>query len=126
MGKTVMIVDDNKDIVSTLQTIMQKQGYTTPVAYNGQELLESIEGAKPDIILLDVMMPGLTTREILEALKTSGFGEIKIILVTVIRFSKQEIEETMKEYKIVDYITKPFDINDIIRRVKRQLAGSGE
>ena len=117
----IMIVDDHKDIVETLKMVMEKEGYETEVAYNGEELLAEVEIAKPDLVLLDVMMPGLTTKQILEKLKEKKLDKIKIILVTVVRFSDEEKESLMKEFNIVDYITKPFDVPDLVSRVKKQL-----
>ena len=68
----IMIVDDNRDIVETLKTIMEKEGHTTNVAYNGEEFLKKVDEFKPNLVLLDVMMPGLTTEKIMEKLKEMG------------------------------------------------------
>jgi DNA-binding response OmpR family regulator len=123
IGKSakVMIVDDHKDITDTLKTIVEKIGCQTEVAYNGMELLQKVEKFNPDILLLDVMMPGYTTKTILTKLKEKNLGKIKIILVTVVRFEEQEIKSLMSEFNIVDYITKPFTINDLIERIKKQV-----
>ncbi len=116
----IMIVDDNKDIVDTINLIMQKEGYETATAQNGEEFLKNVENSRPDLVLLDVMMPGLTTRQILENLKKKGLNDLKIILVTVVRFSDDEKQALMKEFKIVDHITKPFDVANLVERVKNQ------
>jgi CheY-like chemotaxis protein len=119
----IIIVDDNKDIVDTLNSIMKRMGYKTELAYDGKEFLDKVEKVKPDLVLLDVMMPGPTTKEILEKLKKMGLSNLKVILVTVVRFSNDERDLLMKEYKVVDYITKPFSVPDLMDRVKKQLAG---
>ena len=117
----VMIVDDHKDIVETLKIIMEKEGYETATAFNGEDLLAKVENVNPDLILLDVMMPGLTTKQILEKLKEKKLDRINIIMVTVVRFSEDEKKSLMKDFNIVDYITKPFDVPDLVNRVSKQL-----
>jgi DNA-binding response OmpR family regulator len=117
----IMIVDDNRDIVDTVKMIMDKEGYTTATAYNGQELIENVGNVKPDLVLLDVMMPGLTTKQILEKLKETGFGNLKVILVTVVRFSEDEKKSLFSNSKIVDYVPKPFDLDVLVTAVKNQV-----
>ena len=117
----VMIVDDNKDIVETLKIIMEKEGHKTETASNGKELLDKVEKASPNLVLLDVMMPGLTTKEIMQKLKDMGLGKLKVILVTVVRFSDEEKKLLLKDYNIVDYITKPFDVQNLVKSVKKNL-----
>ena len=121
----IMIVDDNPDISATLKTIMEIDNHVTETAFNGEDFLNKVEKAKPDIVLLDVMMPGLKTKEILAKLKEKDLGNLKIILVTVVRFSEEERKVLMSEYNIRDYVTKPFDVPDIMNRVRKQLSQSG-
>jgi len=118
--KKVMVVDDNEDIVETIKMILKKEGYETASASSGNEMLNTITNIQPDLVLLDIMMPGLTTREILEALKTRKI-QIKIIFCTVVRFSEEEKNTLLKEFGIVDYITKPFDITNLVERIKKQI-----
>jgi two-component system response regulator VicR len=117
----IMIVDDNHDIAQTLKIIVEREGHKTDISNNGQELLDKVESIKPNLVLLDVMMPGLTTKQILEKLKEKKLTALKIILVTVVRFSDEEKASLMKNFNIVDYITKPFDVRDLVARVKKQL-----
>ncbi len=122
----IMIVDDTIDIVETLKIALQKKGHETNEAHSGDEFLKSVEEVNPDLVLLDVMMPGLNTRQILERLKEKGKEHIKIILVTVVRFADAERDALQKEYNIVDYITKPFDVFDLLQRVEKQLSGGDD
>jgi DNA-binding response OmpR family regulator len=117
----VMIVDDNTDIADTLKTIMEIEKHETEIAYNGEEFLDKVERVKPDLVLLDVMMPGLKTKEILTRLEEKGLDNLKIILVTVVRFSDEERKFLVEQFKIKDYITKPFDMLDLINRVRKAL-----
>lgn len=119
----VMIVDDHPDIVETLQTIAESAGHITGTASNGEELLAKVEGFKPNLILLDVMMPGLTTKQILEKLREKGLNDLKIILVTVVRFSEEEKKSLFTEFKITDYVTKPFDLFEITDKINTHTGG---
>jgi DNA-binding response OmpR family regulator len=122
----IMIVDDHKDTVDTLSKIAEKMGHKADTAYNGRELLNKIGKSKPDLVLLDVMMPGLTTKQILSKLKEKNLGKLKIILVTVVRFADEERDALLKDTNIVDYITKPFKVTDMMERIKKQLkSGDG-
>jgi DNA-binding response OmpR family regulator len=118
-----MIVDDHGDIVETLQTIVEKEGHETETASNGEEFLKKIDAFNPDLVLLDVMMPGLTTKQILEKLKEKGRSDQKIILVTVVRFSGEEEKALFKDFKIADYVTKPFDLFEMTDKIRRHLGG---
>jgi len=117
----IMIVDDNRDIAETLKEIMEMEYYETEVAYNGEEFLGKVDTVKPDLVLLDVMMPGLKTKDILTRLKEKGLGDLKIMLVSVVRFSDEEKKIFMNEFNIKDYITKPFDVTDLVNRVRNTL-----
>lgn len=117
----IMVVDDNVDIVETLKTIMEMENHITEMAYNGEEFLKKVESVKPDLVLLDVMMPGLKTKEILSKLKEKGLGDLRIMLISVVRFSEDEKKILMDEYKIKDYVTKPFDVPDLVNRVRNAL-----
>ncbi|MBN1502077.1 response regulator [Candidatus Woesearchaeota archaeon] len=117
----IMIVDDNKDIIQTLQISVKKAGYKTAMAYDGEEFLRSVRKHKPNLVLLDVVMPGLNTSQILNELKKMGLGNLKIILVTAVRFSEEEKAVLFREPNIIDYITKPFDINDLMERLKKNV-----
>jgi two-component system response regulator VicR len=117
----IMVVDDHKDIVDTLVQIVEKMGHKTDTAYNGQEFLNKVNKSKPDLVLLDVMMPGLTTKQILNELKEKKLTKLKIILVTVVRIADEEKDTLVKGTNIVDYVTKPFKVTDIMERIKKQL-----
>jgi len=114
-----MIVDDETDLREMLNLMIRKEGYKTAMAEDGDDFLSTIDDFQPDLVTLDVMMPGLTTREILDKLKEKK-TKPKIILLTVVRYSE---EEKQKLYKmgIVDYVTKPFDLDDLIFKIHKHL-----
>jgi DNA-binding response OmpR family regulator len=117
----IMIVDDNIDIVDTLKAIMEMEGHGTEIAYNGEEFIKKVRTVKPDLVLLDIMMPGLKTKDILEKLEEKGLNDLRIMLISVVRFSKEEEKALLDQYKIKDYVTKPFDVPDLINRVRNAL-----
>ena len=116
----VMIVDDEQDLREMIDLMMKKEGHETEMAENGDDFLEKIDGFSPDIVTLDVMMPGLTTKEILEKLKEKSCNP-KVLLLTVVRFSEEEKKKIMNMGNVVGYITKPFEFDDLINAVKKHV-----
>lgn len=114
-----MIVDDEPDIRELLDLMLRKEGFITTTAKSGQDLLNKIDDFRPDLVTLDVMMPGLTTREILEKLREKKTHP-KIILLTVVRYSKEE-KQRLYEMGIVDYVTKPFEVDELINSIHKQV-----
>ena len=117
MAKTVMVVDDERDNITTVKAVLEKEGYYVLTAISGDDCLKKVKaGAKPDLILMDIMMPGTPVREIIP--KLTG---IKVAYLSVVRTSEEEKEDLMKSKNIVDFIQKPFDIEDLVKTVKKIL-----
>ncbi len=116
----IMIVDDEPDIREMINLMMQKEGFQTATARDGADFLEKIIEFRPDIVTLDIMMPGLTTKEILEKLDEME-NDVKIILLTVVRYSEEEKEKILQMGNIVDYVTKPFDLDNLVTTIKQHL-----
>jgi DNA-binding response OmpR family regulator len=116
----IMIVDDEPDLREMVDLLLHKEGFETKTAEDGSEFLEKLDEFDPDIVILDVMMPGLTTSEILEKIKEKKSNP-KIILLTVVRFSKQEIEKIYQSGNILDYITKPFKFNHLMNTIHKHI-----
>lgn len=114
---TILICDDDKDIVSALKIYLTSEGYNTVEAYNGEEALAAAEGGEIDLILMDVMMPKLDG--IRATAKLREGGNIPIILLT----AKSEDSDKVLGLNIGadDYITKPFNPIELIARVRSQL-----
>ena len=80
---TIMVVDDNPDIINIVKTILEGKGYNVVGAYSGQELLTHLENQKPDLIILDIMMPQMDGLEVLTRLKgATETSSIPVILLT--------------------------------------------
>ncbi|MEF8848966.1 MAG: response regulator [Candidatus Thermoplasmatota archaeon] len=116
----IMVVDDEKDIREMIELMMQKEGFETEVAENGDDFLKKIDKFKPDLVTLDVMMPGPRTKDILVRLNDKESNP-KIILLSVIRFSEEEKQNILGKSNVVDYVTKPFDVEDLSSTIKRHL-----
>jgi len=116
----IMIVDDEQDLREMLRFMMENEGFETMMAEDGDDFLDKLDSFQPDLVTLDVMMPGLTTSEILEKLKGRRCNP-KIILLTVVRFSEEEKDRLFKMGNIVDYIPKPFEFDDLMNAVKKHV-----
>lgn len=114
---TVLICDDDKDIVSALDIYLTSEGYRTLKAYDGLECLQLVEQNQVDLILLDVMMPGLDGIRTTAKLRENR--NIPIILLT----AKSEDSDKILGLNIGadDYVTKPFNPIEVLARVKSQL-----
>jgi len=113
MTKTIMVVDDEPDIRQTVKTILEKNNYKVVTAVDGDDCLKKLPKQKVDLILLDIMMPGTPVREVVKKITNT-----KIAYLSVVRISEAEKEDLLKSKNIVDFILKPFDIDELLIRVK--------
>jgi len=117
--KKIMTVDDEENLIELVKAILETEGYEVIAASNGKECLEKLKTDKPDLILLDMMMPGMSGRETCEMIrKNPKTKNLKVAFVTVARFSEVG-KDILKKLNAVDYITKPFDNKDLVKRVKK-------
>jgi CheY-like chemotaxis protein len=117
--KKIIVVDDEKDIRDAVSSLLNDYDFEVEIAKNGAELLKKLPKVKPDLILLDIIMPGLTTYEITTELEKRK-DKTPIIFLTVVRFADQT--KNIMTSNMVDYIEKPFDNKDLIKRIKNALA----
>ncbi|RKY01156.1 sigma-54-dependent Fis family transcriptional regulator [Candidatus Poribacteria bacterium] len=116
----ILIVDDIPANLRILRDALEPEGYNILVAFNGEDALKIARGASPDIILLDVLMPGMDGYEVCRRLKEDpSTRNIPVIFVTV-RDDKEGILEGFRAGG-VDYITKPFEKEEVLMRVKTHL-----
>jgi DNA-binding response OmpR family regulator len=112
MGETVLIVDDSEDIALISARMLSSRGFAVITASDGAEALAIVGRQRPDCILLDVMMPGMSGLEVLEALKSdAATADIPIIMVT----AKTTDEDVLHGYQqgADYYITKPFTAEEL-------------
>jgi len=119
MPSKVLIVDDEPNIVISLQFLMRKAGFETSVARDGDEALREVDAFGPDLVLLDVMMPRRDGFEVCQELRASGHTDLKIILLT----AKGREAEVAKGLSVgADaYVTKPFSTAELVETVTRLL-----
>ncbi|HZJ05103.1 MAG TPA: response regulator [Nocardioidaceae bacterium] len=119
----VLIVDNEPNIVVSLQFLMKQGGFETSVARDGDEALVEVERFRPDLVLLDVMMPRRDGYEVCQQLRSSGWDDLKIVMLTA---KGRETEMTKGLALGADaYVTKPFSTSDLLDTVTRLLGGGG-
>jgi len=111
--KTIMVVDDDPDVVETIRQLFENKGYEIYTAFGVEECLTKLKSDTPDIILLDIMMPGLPVKNVIEKIK-----DVKIMYMSAVRISKARQDGLCDQDNVVDFIQKPFDVEDLIRRVE--------
>jgi len=120
MAKYVLIVDDEPNIVLSLEFLMKKEGYEMQSVSNGEEAMQAIDEKAPDLILLDVMMPRKDGYEVCQELRANpSWKDIKIIMLTA---KGRDVErEKGLALGANDYITKPFATQELVEKVKSLL-----
>ena len=118
MSRTVMVVDDDTDIVDLTRTILEGGGYRVVAASSGPEALQKLEQGHPDLILLDINMPGMDGFQVLRVLKVDATtSAIPVALFSI----KMEVRDRLHGLQegAFDYITKPFSCDELLGRVER-------
>jgi len=117
MPKEILIVDDEPSIVVPIQFLMEQQGYSVIIAENGHDALDLIYKYNPDLILLDIMLPGIDGYEVCEIVRLNPkLRDIKIIFLTA---KGREVEIAKGLALGADaYITKPFSNAELVAKVK--------
>jgi class 3 adenylate cyclase len=120
MTSRILIVDDAPANIQALSAILKAQGYQISIAINGRQALEALERVRPDLILLDIMMPEMDGFETCERIKAStAWREIPIIFLT----AKTDTADIVRGFELgaVDYVAKPFSAHELLARVKTHL-----
>ncbi|MBK7410657.1 MAG: response regulator [Saprospirales bacterium] len=116
----ILLVDDEPNILVPIEFLMQQQGFEVRKAFSGQEALDILPGYKPDVVVLDVMMPGMDGFEVAKRIrKLPGLRHTRILFLT----AKGAEEDRMKGYSTGGevYMTKPFDNDELIQIVAEVL-----
>ncbi len=124
MSKRVLIADDEPNIVMSLEFLMQRAGYQVQVAGNGEDALRMATDSRPDLMLLDVMLPKMNGFEVCQKIRANpGCASVKIVMLT----AKGRDTEVAKGLAIgADaYVTKPFSTKDLLAQV-REILGEAE
>lgn len=121
MTHRILIVDDEPNIVTSLEFVMRKSGFETAVARDGDEALAEVERFRPDLVLLDTMMPRRDGYEVCQTLRSSGWDDLKIVMLT----AKGRETEVAKGLAVGadSYVVKPFSTRDLVEHVTELLSG---
>lgn len=127
----ILVVDDDPDIIRASRRVLETRGYQVIAALNGEECLEKIREEKPDLIVLDLLMPKLdgfgVCRELMDNVKYVEYSDIPILIATAVRedASRRRYElETGRDLDVDDYVEKPIRPLDLLHRVEKLLQKS--
>lgn len=123
MANKILIADDDPVILKLLQVNLEMEGYDVVMAEDGQAAVQQANTAKPDLIILDIMMPkmdGLSVRQAL--LETPDLKDTPVIFLS----ARAQLTDIQKGYAagVTEYVTKPFDPNDLLELIEQVLAGT--
>jgi CheY-like chemotaxis protein len=118
--RKILIVDDNADVVTTYRVVLERMGYAVATARDGSECLQRIEQDKPDIVLLDVLLPGLSGSEVCKLIKeTARTRDTPVVAITASLAANTR--EKMADVGADEFLLKPIDVSNLNRVIKRFL-----
>lgn len=121
MTKKLLLVDDEKDVVAVLKAALEPKGYEVLEAYDGLEALRKIEEHKPDLIILDILIPKLDGGAVNTKLKADPkTADIPVIIITG-KGNSKELSKLKEELKVSEYLEKPFKVAFLIKRIQEIL-----
>jgi DNA-binding response OmpR family regulator len=123
--KKILVIEDDADVRETIVFILEQEGYNTLAAENGEKGVLSAFGYKPDLVLCDMIMPGLDGMEVFSEISLIPNQSMTPFIFLSAKTDKADIRKAM-HLGAADYITKPFDKNDLLSAIKTQLAKRDE
>ena len=117
--KKIMVVDNEPDIVDLTRTVLELGGYNVVTAYSGEACLRLLEKEKVDLVLLDIMMPGMSGWDVFNRINKKS-SDIKVAFMSVLEISDRR-KQVLLEEGLADYIMKPFDKDTLLDRVDKIL-----
>ena len=123
MPKRVLIADDERNIATALEFLLQKNGYEVRVAGNGEDALAQLDAFRPDLVLLDVMMPKVSGYEVCQRMRSRPeWQNIKVVMLSA---KGREVEVSKGISLGADfYVTKPFSNTELVATIERLLSGA--
>jgi len=120
VGKRILLVDDDAEILESMRTVLESRGYQILVARDGNQGLVLAEGEDPDLVVLDMMMPKRSGFLVLEKLRRSRPNPMRVIMITANEGSRHKAYAEM--LGVDDYIRKPFAMDRLLESVDRLLS----
>jgi two-component system response regulator VicR len=118
--KKIMVVDNEPDIVDLTRTVLELGGYNVVTAHSGEECLRKLEDEEVDLVLLDIMMPGMSGWDVFNRINKKS-SSIKVAFLSVLEISDKR-KQVLLDEGLADYIMKPFDKDTLLDRVDRIMA----
>ncbi|HPQ80307.1 MAG TPA: response regulator [bacterium] len=118
---SILVVDDEPEIHTVLGKLLSKEGYTIKSAYGAEEAYKAIQAGKPDLIILDIMMPRISGIEVCNKLKSEESTKDILILIVSARDAQHERIEGLT-HGADDYVSKPFHLRSLVRKIEHMLA----
>jgi DNA-binding response OmpR family regulator len=116
----ILVVDDSNTNVVLLEVVLEKEGFEVATAMSAKEAFKSMEKEKPDLILLDILMPQTNGFEFLESIKKQpAYANIPVIMVSAV--GNEDNKKTAKKLGAKDFFEKPIDISSIVRKINSLL-----
>lgn len=112
----ILVVDDEADISEALRALLELEGYQVDVAADGGECLRYLRARRPDLIMLDLMMPVLNGFQVLEAMQADGWRELPVIVMSAARPPQPFTHGNVRAF-----LTKPFDLQSLLDSVEQAL-----
>ena len=120
MSRKILMVEDEPDIREAVQASLRSRGYVVIVAADGEEGLRKVKSEKPDLVLLDIVMPKVDGWQLLKAIRSDeATRELPVVMLTANRETSSLIES--QSQKATDYLMKPFDIEKLLRFINRYI-----
>ncbi|MGV8049494.1 MAG: response regulator transcription factor [Anaerolineaceae bacterium] len=121
MTRSILVVDDTRNVQAMLKEYLQSQGFEVLLAYDGREALAVFHDQKPDLILLDVMMPNMDGFQFLSKLRSES--DLPVIMIT----ARQQEADIIRGFELGadDYITKPFKLRELLMRIRAVMRRAG-
>ena len=117
--KKIMVVDNEPDIVDLTRTVLEIGGYNVIPAYSGEDCLKKLDNNKVDLILLDIMMPGMSGWDVFNRIKKKN-SDLKVAFMSVLEISDKR-KQVLLDEGLSDYIMKPFDKDSLLNRIDKIL-----
>ncbi len=123
--KTVAYIEDDPDMIDLVSIILRKHGYQVTGYTEGRDILRRLEELKPDLILLDLMMPHIDGLEVYREIKShEGMSGVPVIIISAMKRAVEEIERG-GELQVEACLVKPFTIGELLETVERVMRGKG-
>lgn len=128
MSPLICLVDDDPEICDLIRITLETRNYTVLEAHEGEEGLDLVQHCEPDLILLDLKMPGMNGFELLNRIRMlPSHAHVPVIIMTSLTTDSERSEDDWKDrIGVSDFISKPFEPMDLIRRVEKVLTAENK